>query len=197
MRTRLITQPRPGEGHDDFLSRCEAAGGGRQECENLWNAAQGILRPAAAGRQGHFPCGLIWRCARSSNDVRSFAPAGDVLQRKTWSDPSGGDRATWPTMPGQRIIRRRRHADNDSDLWTMMQMIVLLPSSRRIGGLARCSVSAPRSTCRRVTSRMPFVGNHRCAAVPLSLKAEHARSCNDRLARPRSARRKSILMSRR
>lgn len=133
MRTRLITQPRPGEGHEEFLSRCQLAGGGRQECENLWNAAQGISDPPLPGGKGISlrpdPGGLLQSERRSWH--RAIAAQCLAISQRT--DPGRIVKAAWPNDGrAQMITRGAVTPTTTAGLWTYDPVIAyrsLAPSS--------------------------------------------------------------------
>jgi hypothetical protein len=133
MVNRLITQPRPSEGHDSFISRCTAAGGGKAECENLWNDAHGISDPPLPGGKGVSlrpdPGGLLQAERRSW----SRAIAARVLATSQRGDPYKIVKAAWPRDDrAHMIVRAPMTPTTTSGAWTWDPVIAfrsLAPSS--------------------------------------------------------------------
>lgn len=133
MRTQLITQPKPGEGRDAFLSRCEAAGGGKQECEQLWNDAQGISDPPLPGGKGISlrpdPTAMVAAERRSWH--RAIAAHCLAVSRR--ADPARILKSAWPNdARAQMIARGAVTPTTTAGVWTYDPVIAyrsLAPSS--------------------------------------------------------------------
>jgi hypothetical protein len=99
--SKLLSPPGPTESHDAFMSRCQADGGGKQECENLWTDAQGIAPPKGIPLRAD-------PAAMREGQRRSFirACAATFLADRDREDPAAIMRRNWAgDRDAERLLR--------------------------------------------------------------------------------------------
>jgi hypothetical protein len=163
----MITPPRPGEGHDDFISRCQRDGGGKAECENLWTDAQGISDPPLPGGKGISlrPDFHAMREAERRSFVR--ACAATVLAVKDRTRPDAVLARTWPgDAMARRVLKAAQSPTTSSDL-AMMTATVLLPMLAPQSASARLlGLSTQLDMTGVVTISLPYIGKTGVPVVP-------------------------------
>ena len=163
MRTRdLLTPPKPGEGHDAFMSRCQAAGYPKDGCEVLWQDAQGATPPKGSPTMNapiplRADAGALERSERRAWQ-RSIAASVFACSQRT--NAAAILKATWPGDTRAASITKAATSPTTSSMFPAQDVVAafksLAPGSAAASLFALSNIL---SLAGLLTIRIPYVAS--------------------------------------